>query len=142
MAGKRKVGKKGTIFKIRTSRGVTNATRIKITDNSGAKIAMVIGTLGITTRLNRFPSATIGDIVVVTVKKGSPDIRKKIFKAVVVRQRMMVRRLDGTRVCFEDNAGVIVNDEGEPKGSVIRGPVAKEAAERFPKLASLASQIV
>jgi large subunit ribosomal protein L14 len=80
--------------------------------------------------------------VVVTVKKGTPDIRKQVHYAVIIRQRKEYRRPDGTRVKFEDNAAVITDDKGNPKGSEIRGPVAREAAERFPKIGSIASIIV
>lgn len=77
-----------------------------------------------------------------SVRKGTPDMRKKLFRAVVVRQRMPFRRTDGLWVQFEDNAAVIVTTEGEMKGSEVRGPVAKEAAERWPRIASAASIIV
>jgi large subunit ribosomal protein L14 len=69
-------------------------------------------------------------------------MRKKIFQGVIVRQRRPYRRVDGVRVQFEDNAAVIITPEGEMKGSEIRGPVAKEAAERWPRIASAASIIV
>jgi large subunit ribosomal protein L14 len=69
-------------------------------------------------------------------------MRGNILKAVIVRQKMMIRRLDGTRLCFEDNAGVLVTKEGEPKGTEIRGVIAREAAELFPRLASISSTIV
>jgi large subunit ribosomal protein L14 len=77
-----------------------------------------------------------------SVRKGTPDMRKRLFQAVVVRQRMPFRRSDGIWVQFEDNAAVIMTAEGEMKGSEIRGPVAKEAAERWPRIASAASIIV
>jgi large subunit ribosomal protein L14 len=76
------------------------------------------------------------------VRKGAPDMRNKIFRAVVVRQRKPYRRNDGVWVQFEDNAAVIMTPEGEMKGSEIRGPVAKEAAERWPRIASASSIIV
>jgi large subunit ribosomal protein L23e len=80
-------------------------------------------------------------MVLVTVKKGKPELRKKVMPAVVVRQRKAWRRKDGTYIMFEDNAGVIVNPKGEMKGSAITGPVAKEAADIWPKIASAASAI-
>jgi len=76
------------------------------------------------------------------VRKGVPDMRKKIFKAVLVRQRKPFRRPDGAWVQFEDNAAVVMTPEGEMRGSEIRGPVAREAAERWPRIASASSIIV
>ena len=141
MGTRRKLGRK-TLVKPRTSYGVQNGSRIFITDNSGAKIAQVINVDHSKTRLRRLPKATIGDVCTVTIKKGRPDLRGNILKAVIVRQKMIYRRLDGTRLCFEDNAGVIITKEGDPKATEIRGPIAREAAELFPRLASISSLIV
>merc|ERR1712084_196820 len=96
---------------------------------------------GVGGRLNRLPAACPGDMVLATVKKGKPELRKKVMPAVVVRQRKTWRRKDGVFIYFEDNAGVIVNDKGEMKGSAIQGPVAKECAEAWPKIASCAPAI-
>merc|ERR1711884_294067 len=82
-----------------------------------------------------------GDMFVATVKKGKPELRKKVMPAVVIRQRKAIRRKDGTFIVFEDNAGVIVNNKGEMKGSAITGPVAKECADLWPRIASNASSI-
>lgn len=81
-------------------------------------------------------------MVLATVKKGKPDLRKKVMPAVVVRQRKAWRRKDGTYLYFEDNAGVIVNPKGEMKGSAITGPVAKECADLWPRIASNAGTVV
>ncbi|MBY9012858.1 MAG: uL14 family ribosomal protein [Candidatus Lokiarchaeota archaeon] len=141
MGTRRKLGRK-TLVKPRTSYGVQNGTKIFITDNSGAKIAQIINVDHAKTRLRRLPKATVGDVCTVTIKKGRPDLRGNILKAVIVRQKMIFRRLDGTRLCFEDNAGVIITNEGDPKATEIRGPIAREAAELFPRLASISSLIV
>merc|ERR1719380_496284 len=93
-------------------------------------------------RLNRMPSASLGDCFLATVKKGKPELRKKVMLGVVVRQRKGWRRKDGTVIVFEDNAGVIVNEKGEMKGSAITGPVAKECAELWPRISSTASTIM
>ncbi len=93
-------------------------------------------------RVRRYPKAGVGDIVVVTVKKGSPEIRKQLVYAVIVRQRRPFRRADGTMIQFEDNAAVITTETGETKGTDIKGPVAREAAERWPRIAAVASMIV
>ncbi|KAJ3108011.1 hypothetical protein HDU97_002591 [Phlyctochytrium planicorne] len=105
-------------------------------DNSGAKNLYVISVKGFGARLNRLPAAAAGDMVLATVKKGKPDLRKKVMPAIVVRQRKQWRRRDGVFLYFEDNAGVIVNPKGEMKGSAITGPVAKECADLWPKIAS------
>ena len=84
----------------------------------------------------------MGDFVTVTVKKGPAELRKQIFGAVIIRQKYPVRRLNGNRLVFEDNAAVLVTPEGEIKGTDIKGPVAAEAAEKWPRIANLASLIV
>ena len=135
--------KKGLAYsRTRVSAGIQVGTRLVIADNSGAKIAMVIGVPGYKGRLRRLPKAGVGDLVVVSVKKGTPQVRKQIFYAVIIRQRKPYRRKDGTWIFFEDNAGVIVTPDGSLKGTEIRGPVAREAAEKWPKVANLASIIV
>jgi ribosomal protein L14 len=74
-------------------------------------------------------------MVMATVKKGKPELRKKVMPAVITRQSKPWRRSDGVFLYFEDNAGVIVNPKGEMKGSAITGPVGKEAAELWPRIA-------
>ena len=88
------------------------------------------------------PAAAVGDFVTVTVKKGPAELRKQIFGAVIVRQKYPIRRLNGVRVSFEDNAAVLVTTEGEIKGTDLKGPVAAEAAEKWPRIANLASMII
>ena len=115
---------------------------IRIADNSGAKRALVIKVLGGTRR--RY--AGLGDLVVVTVKDALPDgtIKKSdVAKAVIVRTTKETRRRDGTYIKFDENAGVIVNDAGEPRGTRIFGPVARELREkRFMKIVSLAPEVL
>ena len=124
------------------SRGLPVGAIVKCTDNTGARKLRVIQVMGYKGRLRRLPAAAVGDMVVVSVRKGTPDMRKKIFHAIVVRQKKQYRRAEGTWVQFEDNAAVIMTPEGEMRGSEVRGPVAKEAAERWPRIASAASIIV
>merc|ERR1712206_74805 len=111
-------------------------------DNTGAKNLYVIAVYGIRGRLNRLPAGCSGDMVLATVKKGKPELRKKVMPAVIIRQRKAFRRIDGTYIYFEDNAGVIVNQKGEMKGTAISGPVAKECADLWVRIASAASTIV
>ncbi len=115
---------------------------LTVADNSGAKEAEIIAVRGYKGTRRRLASAGVGDLVVVSVKKGTPKMRKQVFNAVIIRQKKEYRRANGIRVKFEDNACVITNEDGEPKGSEIKGPVAKEAAERWSKIASIASIIV
>lgn len=122
--------------------GITVGTKLVVADNSGAKEVMVVGVIGVKTRLRRLPFATVGDMVVVTVKKGKPDMVSQIFRAIVIRQKKPFRRPDGVWITFEDNACVLVTPEGQPKGKEIRGPVAKEAVERWPQIANLVSIVV
>jgi large subunit ribosomal protein L14 len=124
------------------SRGLPAGSVVKCTDNTGARNLRIIQVMGYKGRLRRVPAAAVGDMVVVSVRKGTPDMRKKIFHAIVVRQKKPYRRAEGIWVQFEDNAAVIMTPEGEMRGSEIRGPVAKEAAERWPRIASAASIIV
>ncbi len=135
-------GSKGVPPRRQIAAGVQVGTYVRVADNSGAKEAMIIGVIGYKGRLRRIPFASVGDMVVVTVKKGTPEMRKQVTRAIVVRQRRPYRRPDGTWIAFEDNAVVIVSPDGAPKGSEVRGPVAREAAERWPKVANIASIII
>ena len=199
--------------KFRMSLALPVGAIMNCADNTGAKNLYVISVVGWGARLNRLPSAACGDMVMATVKKGKPDLRKKgelscaqslsvqaehsgggmqhrqqsallgraedvsapaVMPAVVVRQRKPWRRKDGVFIYFEDNAGVIVNPKGEMKGelsagnfahskspvicmvvscgpqdkksvfagSAITGPVAKECADLWPRIASAANSIV
>ncbi len=84
----------------------------------------------------------LGDLATVSVQKGTPDMRRKLVRAVVIRQKKEMRRPNGMRISFEDNAVVVVDEKNEPKGTEIKGPIAREGAERFPKLGSMATIIV
>ena len=103
--------------KFRTTLGLCVGSVMNCADNSGAKNLYIISVKGIKGRLNKLPGATVGNMVMATVKKGKPDLRKKVMPAVVVRQRKPWRRKEGMVVYFEDNAGVIVNIKGEMKGA-------------------------
>ena len=91
----------------------------------------------------RVPAAGVGDLIFASVRKGKLEMRKTVVPAVIVRQRKEYRRADGTRIKFEDNAAVVLKDEkGNPKGTMIKGPIAKEVAERWPAVAKTASIIL
>jgi len=123
-------------------RTIVPGSLVTCADNSGAQILKVIQVHGVSTRLRKVPAACVGDMLSVTVKKGIADLRKKPMHAVLIRQRKPYRRPDGTWICFEDTAAVIITPEGDLKGSEIKGPVAREAAERWPRVANAASIIV
>ena len=98
--------------KYRMARGLNTAAVMNCADNTGAKNLYIMAVVGCGARLNRLPKAGPGDMVLATVKKGKPDLRKKVLNAVVIRQRKAWRRKDGVFIYFEDNAGVIVNPKG------------------------------
>jgi large subunit ribosomal protein L14 len=112
-------------------------------DNSGAKLMKIFSVFNLKTRKGRLQSAGIGDMVMAAVKRGRPDMRKQVVFAVIVRQKKEYLRPDGMRIKFEDNAAVVCKDEkGNPKGTLIKGPVPKEVCERWPAIAKIASIIV
>ena len=123
-------------------RGLPVGARLECIDNTGAKVVQLIMTPKLKGTHRRYPKAGVGDMIIISVKKGAADMRRQILKAVIVRQRRPFRRPDGTMVQFEDNAAVIVTDTGETKGSMRKGPVALEAAERWTRIAATASTIV
>ena len=124
------------------TRGLPLGARLDVIDNSGAKEVFIIAVPRAGAHHKRLQAGGVGDFLVVSVKKGTPEMRRQVVNAVIVRQRRPFRRPDGTMVQFEDNAAVIVAPNGETKGSDIKGPVAREAAERWPRIAATASQIV
>jgi large subunit ribosomal protein L14 len=123
-------------------------SRVDVADNTGAKIAYVIRVMGSSTAKGKFTrrTATVGDKVVCSVKKSLPASDMKngtIVKAVVVRTNKPVRRKDGSYVRFDRNAVVLIDDEGNPRGTRIFGAVARELREKnYMKIVSLASEVV
>ena len=117
-------------------------TRLKVADNSGAKILYCIKVLGGSRR--RY--ASIGDIIVVSVKEAIPNAKVKkgeVLKAVVVRTKKEIRRTDGSYIRFDDNSAVLINQNKEPVGTRIFGPVARELrAKGFMKIISLAPEVL
>jgi large subunit ribosomal protein L14 len=127
---------------------IQKESRLDVADNSGAKVAMVIGTKGVSTARGRFTrvSVGVGDRIVCTVKKALPNADIKAgdkVQAVIVRTKYPTRRNDGTYVRFDSNACVIVDVDGNPKGTRIFGAVARELREKnYMKIVSLASEVV
>jgi large subunit ribosomal protein L14 len=123
-------------------KALTLGSRLTCHDNSGAKIVEIIGVEGYKGVRNRNPTAGIGSLIIAAVKKGKPEMVKKKVKAVIIRQKKEFRRPNGLRISFEDNACVLVNDDGLPIGTEIKGVVAKEVAERYPKVTAIAPGVI
>ncbi len=127
---------------MRPGQALCTGSRLVCTDNTGAKELEIVSVMECKGVLRRYPKAGVGDMVMVSVKKGKPDMRKKIVNAVIVRQKKEYRRISGMRIRFEDNAAVITGPDGVPKGTEIRGPVAKEAVEKWVRLSGAANIVV
>lgn len=124
-------------------KALPHRARVPTCDNSGAKVLRIASIRGQKTVKGRYPKCGVGDFIMASVIKGTPEMRKQVVPAVIVRQKKEYRRPDGTRVCFEDNAAVVLKDEkGTPKGTIFKGPIAKEAAERWPEIAKVASIVI
>lgn len=129
--------------KARITKAVHHGSLIETCDNSGAKRIKVVSIKRSKTVKNRIPKAGVGDLLLVSVVKGRPDMRKQVVPAIIVRQRKEYRRPDGSRIKFEDNSVVILKDEkGNPKGTIFKGAIAKEATERWPLLGKVAKVVV
>tara|TARA_B100000900_G_scaffold130312_1_gene110216 strand:- start:630 stop:998 length:369 start_codon:yes stop_codon:yes gene_type:complete len=121
---------------------IQQETRLKVADNSGAREVLCFKVLGGSKR--RY--ASLGDVVVVTVKNAIPDgtVKKgQVSRAVIVRTRKEVRRKDGSYIRFDDNAAVLLNSAGEPRGTRVLGPIARELRESgFMKIVSMAPEVI
>jgi large subunit ribosomal protein L14 len=138
----RKVGRGIRKFIPRIARGLPVGAKMLCADNSGAKELKLIAVYGYKGKLRKLGKAGVGNHIVVTVTKGKQELRKQVLQAVVVRQRKPFRRPDGTWMQFEDNAAVLVKPGGEPQGSELRGPMAREVTLMWPRVAAIASKIV
>ena len=127
---------------IPNNNALTLHSRILCADNSGAKEVDIISVFGHKHRKKQNPSAGIGSLVQVVIKKGKPEMKGKIKRAVIIRTRQEFKRPNGMRVKFEDNAVVLVDEDGLPKAYEIKGCVAKEVGERFPKIVGLAPVVI
>ena len=123
----------------KVTRGLNIGSMINAADNSGALLLRITGVKRGKVGRGRQQYAKVGDWVKVSVRKGLPDMKGKVFDAVIVRQRKPYQRLTGERVAFTDNAAVLLKDEkGNPKGTQVKGPVAREIAERWSSVAKIA----
>ena len=127
---------------MKTVRSLPSGARGPVVDNSGARMVQIISVLGHKVSRGGNQSAAIGDMVVVSVIKGKPEVRKKVMRAIIVQTRQKFRRPSGLTVHFEKNAAVLVDEDGNPKGTEIKGAVAREAVERWPGVGKVASVVV
>jgi large subunit ribosomal protein L14 len=126
----------------RGTAGLNLGAKVIATDNSGAKVVRIVSVKKWKGRKGKQACAKIADWVKVSVRKGNPEMKGKVFDAVVVRLRRPYRRRTGEVLCFQDNAVSILKDEkGNPKGTIIKGPIAREVLERWPSVAKIASTV-
>ena len=124
------------------TRSLPAGARLTCSDNSGAKILEIINVLKNKGVLRRLPTAGIGSIIMCSVKKGNPAMRKKKVKAIVVRQKAPYKRSNGMTIIFEDNAAVLIDPKkGLPVATEIKGVIAREIAETYPKIAAISSGV-
>ena len=127
----------------RVTRGMNIGSTIAASDNSGARIVRIVSVKHGKTKKGRQQFVKLGDMVKVRVREGDPKMKGEVFDAVVIRQRKPYRRLSGERVCFTDNAVALLKDEkGNPKGTQIKGPAAREIMERWKEVAKIAQFVL
>ncbi len=127
----------------KVTRALNIGSLVVAADNSGALLVRITGVKRGKVGRGRQQYAKLGDWVKVSVRKGLPEMKGKVFDAVVVRQKKSYRRLTGERVAFTDNAVVLLKDEkGNPKGTQVKGPVAREVSERWPSVAKIAKFVL
>lgn len=127
----------------RVTRGLNIGSEVHAADNSGARIVRITGVKHGKSKKGRQQYAKVADWVKVSVRAGKPELKGQVFDAIVIRQKMPYRRVTGERVCFEDNAVAILKDEkGNPKGTMIKGPVAREVQERWKEVAKIAQYVL
>ena len=130
-------------LKARVTKALPVYSKIETCDNSGAKTIKIFTVVGAKTVKGRIASCGVADLVMGSVVRCRPDMRKQVVFAIVVRQKKEYRRADGIRIKFEDNAVVVLKDDkGNPKGTIFKGAIAKEACERWPGIAKIASIVV
>lgn len=124
------------------TRAIPTSAILKCDDNSGARKLKVIGVKHIKGVRGRYPAGGVASVVIASVRSGKPDMVKKVVRAVIIRQKKEYRRANGMRISFEDNAAALINDDGTPVATEIKGVVAREVAERFPKVAAITSSVM
>jgi large subunit ribosomal protein L14 len=126
----------------RPTRALNIGSLLEACDNSGARICKIVGVKHCKTSKGRMTYAKVGDQVKVTVRKGDPKMKGELFDAILVRQRKPWKRITGERICFSDNAvALLKDDKGNPKGTQIKGAVAREVQERWKEVARIAATV-
>ena len=126
----------------KVTRGLNIGSLVIAADNSGARIVRIVSVKRGKGTRGRQQSAKIGDWVKVSVRKGNPEMKGKVFDAVIIRQRKPYRRNTGERIAFSDNAvALLKDDKGNPKGTQIKGPVSRDSADRWPQVGKIAQFI-
>ena len=130
--------------KSNVSKSLPIGANLDVVDNSGAKLVRIITVKGYKTRTKKLMAAGVADMITGAVKVGDPDMRHKVVQAVVIRQRKEFTRPEGMKTKFEDNAAIVLKDIrlGLPKGTLIKGPIAKEVAIRWPNVAKIATIVL
>lgn len=127
----------------RITRGLNMGCMLIAADNSGALICRLVGVKRGKVGKGRQLYSRVSDQVKVSVRKGLPEMKGKVFDAVIVRQKKAYRRFTGERVMFQDNAVVLLKDDkGNPKGTQVKGPVAREVHERWPNVSKIAKFVL
>jgi len=126
----------------RITKGLQVGSFIKCADNTGANLLQIISVKGYKGVKTRIPGCGVANWIICSVKEGDPKMRHEVVQAVIIRQVKEYRRKNGMRVKFEDNAAVLINERGEPRGTKIKGPVAKEVIERFSPIGKIATTVV
>lgn len=127
----------------KVTHGLNVGSKCLVADNSGARIVRITGVVHGKSRKGRQQSAKVGDWVKVSVRAGKPDMKGQVFDAVIIRQKRAYKRNTGERISFEDNSVALLKDEkGNPKGTMIKGPVAREIHERWAQVAKIAQFVL
>src|SRR3989344_5847975 len=125
------------------TRGLNIGANLVAADNSGARIVRITGVKHGKTAKGRQQYAKVGDWIKVSVRSGKPDMKGKVYDAILIRQRKPYKRRTGERVAFEDNAAALLKDDkGNPQGTQIKGPVAREVQERWAQVAKIAQFVL
>ena len=129
--------------KANVTRALPVGSYVDTCDNSGAKVIKIFTVVGHKTVKGRRSAAGVGDLVMAAVKKGKPEMRKQVVFDIIVSKKKEYSRPNGMRIMIEENAAVVLKDDkGTPKGTIFKGPLAKEACDRWPAVSKVARIIV
>ena len=127
----------------KVTRGLNIGSMLHVADNSGARIVRITGVKRGKTPKGRQQYAKVADWIKVSVRAGKPEMKGKVYDAVIIRQKKPYRRKTGELVAFEDNAvAILKDDKGNPQGTQLKGPVAREVQERWAQVAKIAQYVL